>query len=314
MSNGISEISNAQACPPSLPGIDVWASIICDYLDDYDVVALNGTSKQLRVFFDNPKIYTRRLWRRWKLFDVDVFAFDMSCMPRDQYIKVCHQFDNWKKEIKLIGAPSIKLVSGNVVLSKLFSSSRSDARYVRFKCAAKFARSMCWSCNVRDMYGCAHYDTTVSVEKIPDMVPDKWFDPLYDNYIQMFHSHEYQNMLEYERCTLQYTFRHYRNRRRPSPYKFPRGLVVRRRGSFNFNTFSAHLRRLFITRNTIPTINAKISLQLRDPSTFNTISERLAQRYMRMKYWERNGKMIVYGGLANSQNGKRKITTHSQES
>ena len=272
--------------------IEVW-DMIFDFLSDEEIIAVNVLSKEIRNFFDNAVLYTQRFQKRWLMLNsemVDVFEFDSKCITRDTYIQTCIQFYEWKKNCGLL---------------------RDDV------CDVKLCQSSGWSEELKGMWQVKYslnsiFGITRKRYESYDLhtVPTNWFGPLYKKwmmYQRAIVNHLYLLANHYHRAgyilnepvredrinnalirELTGDDRNVRNDNRA---------VIQRQADTRVHRAQSH--REFIGmrayRDT-PKIRQRTT-NYWFPSKYE---RRLARQYLRMRYLERHGQLVIY-----NRNNKR---------
>jgi len=73
--------------------VDIWENHIFSRLSDKTIIALSGVCSNLRRMFNKDELWTRLLWSRWIVSNVDAIDIFNLNFSRDTYISLWKQYD-----------------------------------------------------------------------------------------------------------------------------------------------------------------------------------------------------------------------------
>jgi len=259
---------------------DVWESGIYRYLSDKDIIATNGLSKSLRKNLDKNDIYTRRFYDEWVVFgEFDVFEFDLNCITRDDYFKICKQYQQWSNDENFTGATNICLtkpyIGWEVFRNDLYENN-SDYFQISF-IPVNYKQQKCVFC------GTCHSLKNIQRD-LPTFFPKKLYEKLYEERIS-------KQRKPYQTRPFQFDFMNL------YPPIIANNYLTQTLG--RLNRARNHIRQIHINyarRDVIEPITPNKKRYIGFSSIFplNSIEFKLARKYVRMRYLERYGTIVLY--------------------
>jgi len=73
--------------------VDIWENHIFSRLNDKTIIALSGVCSNLRKIFNKDELWTRLLWSRWIVANVDAIDIFNLNFSRDTYISLWKEYD-----------------------------------------------------------------------------------------------------------------------------------------------------------------------------------------------------------------------------
>lgn len=81
--------------------LEIWDRLF-KYLNDCDIIAMNGLNQFYRDVFNAPVLYTQRAHNEWSNINHE------GHISREQYFKLSQKWFEWKTQNRLIGATNIR--------------------------------------------------------------------------------------------------------------------------------------------------------------------------------------------------------------